>query len=284
MMSTKSSGPRLGIGIVVVALVLIAAYLVLKHRHETLRHFPASAQSAPAAPTTVPPPEHHPISKAQVSPAEAGTAPLPALDNSDEPVADALARIGGSGVRSLLVSSALIPRMVAAVNALPGKTLPENVMPVKGPKGNFKTTKSGTDTVADTGRYMPYVQSFEQADTQAMVAWYVHYYPLFQQAWKQLGVPHKSFNDRLVEVIDQLLATPNLQQPARLVAESGAYRFSNPDYESRSIGQKLMLRLGPDDEAKVKTKLHAIRVAITGEQAPATTSSAAQVNPLPSGG
>lgn len=281
-MSTKASGPKWVIGIVVVALVLIAAYLVLKHRREALTHVPASTQSAPAVASTTPPPVQHPISQAQVNPAAASTVPLPALDDSDAPVRDAIARLGGSGMRSLLASSALIPRAVAAVNALSGKSLPANVLPVHAPKGSFKTTTSGGDTVTDTDRYMPYVQPFEQADTQAMVAWYVHYYPLFEQAWQQLGVPQKSFNDRLVTVIDHLLATPDLKQPAKLVADGGVYRFADADLESRSIGQKLLLRLGPADEAKVKAKLRAIRTAITGENAPEAASSATA--PAPAGG
>lgn len=276
-MSTNASGMKWGIGIVVLVLVVLAAYLIFSHRHTAMAPAPSNAQSTPAVASTAPPPEAHPIREVQVNPAVADTAPLPALDHSDAMTRDALSRLGGSAVKSLLVPSALIPRMVASINALTGKTLPENVLPVHGPKGHFRTVGAGGQlqvAPANAERYAPYVTAFEQADTQALVAWYVHNYPLFEQAWKQLGVPQKSFNDRLVTVIDQLLATPDLMHAPDLVADGSVYRFADPGLESRSIGQKLLLRLGPDREAKVKQKLQAIRDAITGSHAPAAASSA----------
>ncbi|MDA3913799.1 DUF3014 domain-containing protein [Oleiagrimonas sp.] len=279
-MSTKASGMKWGIGIVVVALLLLAGYLVLKHRRQAMAPATATASSAPAPASTLPPPEQHPIAQAQVNPAQASTAPLPALDHSDTMVRDALSRLAGRNVNGLLVKKALIPRMVATINALTGKSLPENILPVHDPRGMFRVSKLNGHAViapATLDRYSPYVVPFEQADTQSMVAWYVHNYPLFEQAWKQLGYPQKSFNDRLVAVIDHLLATPDLQHAPDLVAVSGVYQFSDPGLENRSIGQKLLLRLGPAQEAKVKSRLRAIRDAITGQQQPAEPTSSSNV-------
>ena len=47
---------------------------------------------------------------------------------------------------------------------------------------------------------------------------YKQYYPLFQQAYVDLGYPEGYFNDRLVEVIDHLLATPGRDRPGAAAA------------------------------------------------------------------
>ena len=51
------------------------------------------------------------------------------------------------------------------------------------------------------------------------VALYARLYPLFQQAYEELGYPGRYFNDRLVEVIDDLLATPEPTGPVRADAD-----------------------------------------------------------------
>ena len=37
------------------------------------------------------------------------------------------------------------------------------------------------------------------------------------------------------------------------------YEFTNPEYESLSAGQKMMLRMGPEHERRLKAKLREIR-------------------------
>jgi len=101
----------------------------------------------------------------------------------------------------------------------------------------------------------------------------VRYYPQFQQAYAALGYPRLYFNDRLVDVIDQLLATPVPTGPVavrRLEAKGpiesarpGAYyEFVDPAYEALPAGQKLMLRLGADNTLRLKAKLAEIRRAL----------------------
>ena len=57
------------------------------------------------------------------------------------------------------------------------------------------------------------------------MALYVRLYPLFQRAYEELGYPGQYFNDRVVEVIDSLLATPNVTEPIkvkRITVDGGA--------------------------------------------------------------
>jgi hypothetical protein len=91
---------------------------------------------------------------------------------------------------------------------------------------------------------------------------YRRFYPLLQEAYEELGYPGQYFNDRLVAVIDHLLATPNVEEPIRLVHPSVMYKFADPKLESLSAGQKAMLRIGRENAAAVKAKLRAFRAEI----------------------
>jgi hypothetical protein len=99
----------------------------------------------------------------------------------------------------------------------------------------------------------------ESVGTQALVQGYLQAYPLFQQAYEQLGYPGKYFNDRLVEAIDDMLAAPELDGPVRLSRPKVLYEFADPGLQARSAGQKILMRLGRDSELKVKAKLREIR-------------------------
>jgi hypothetical protein len=74
-----------------------------------------------------------------------------------------------------------------------------------------------------------------------------------------LGYPAGSFNDRLIEAIDDLLMTPDVEGPVELTQPRILYEFADPDLEALSAGEKILLRMGPENSAKIKTKLREIR-------------------------
>ena len=80
-------------------------------------------------------------------------------------------------------------------------------------------------------------------------------------------IPDGYFNDRLVEVIDHLLATPDIAGPIKLTQPGVFYQYADPSIEERSAGQKLMIRLGSENAAVVKEKLRALRKEVTKQQA-----------------
>jgi hypothetical protein len=85
---------------------------------------------------------------------------------------------------------------------------------------------------------------------------------LFQQAYEDLGNPGKSFDTRLVEVIEHLLATPNVRDEIRLVQPSVLYRYADDRLEKLSAGQKLLIRMGPENAAALKAKLREIQAEL----------------------
>lgn len=240
----------------------------------------ASASSAASNPADV---IEHPIEQAGVGPASASTAPLPALNDSDDSVVSALDTLtAGSDLSALLKRPQVIQRIVATVDALPRRGLNTVMLPVQTPKGAFATEQVDGTTVMSTqneARYAPYMQVVQSIDPDKLVAWYVQSYPLFQQAYRQLGYPKGYFNDRLIAAIDNLLATPDLKQPPALALINGYYRYTDPKLESLSAGQRALLRTGPANEAKIKARLREIRSRLVGqnlspEVLPAATASA----------
>ncbi len=279
MSRQASTGSWIGAVVVVLAVVAAGAYLAHKAMHPGPPLTVAPAASASAAASAASAPIQHPIEQVQMAPATASTGVLPALDDSDASVAAALATLaGGSELAPLLVREQVIARIVATVDALPRhdglavSTLPANV-----PKGVFAVDEVDGGTVPgerNSARYAPYMQVIDAVDPQALVTWYVHAYPLFQQAYRQLGYPRGYFNDRLVVAIDDLLATPEPARPPVLVRSKALHVYADPALESRSTGQKLLLRAGPANAARIKAKLRAIRTRLTGHDlhaAPAGT-------------
>ena len=170
-------------------------------------------------------------------------------------------------------------RVVATVDNLARPHAAPALWPVNPTPGRFTTAETGaaptTISAANNQRYTPLVRFIESVDSAKAVALYVNAYPLFQQAYEELGYPRRYFNDRLVAVIDHLLATPAASEGlgVKLTQVKGPiaparpwvrYEFSDATLESLSSGQKMMLRAGPDNQARLKIKLREIRGQITG--------------------
>ena len=73
---------------------------------------------------------------------------------------------------------------------------------------------------------------------------------------------------RLVEAIDDMLATPEAQEPIPLRHPNVLFEYADSDLESRSVGQKQLLRMGPENAAAIKTKLREIRNEVTNHAPP----------------
>src|SRR5262249_6367033 len=65
--------------------------------------------------------------------------------------------------------------------------------------------------------------------------------------------------DRVVEVIDHLVATQEIEHPLRLIHRRMVYEFADPKLEKLSGGEKILLRLGHANLRKLKAKLREIR-------------------------
>ena len=221
-------------------------------------------QSGPAAPPSSPKIEH-PIERVQVEPA---TPPPMALDASDPAMRELLARLfQGNQLPELVRPMNLIRNIVATIDNLPRSKAAPRLWPVQPTSGALATTTDGDSALLapdNSKRYAPLVALAQAIDTKQLVGIYVRFYPLFQQAYHELGYPEGYFNDRLVAVIDHLLATPDVRRPIALVQPKILYQYADPELEALSSGQKAMIRVGPDHGAVLKTKLREIRHLLAG--------------------
>jgi hypothetical protein len=229
--------------------------------------------AAPGAPTAVAPSSSepgiaHPLPQGAGDAAAA--APLPELADSDAPLRDALGQISSAdAVKDFLVPQDLIRKIVVTVDNLPRQKVAVEKRPVNPANGSFLANGDELHATLDQRnfeRYKPMVAVIGQLDAKQLGALYIHYYPLFQESYQNLGYPNGYFNDRLVEVIDNLLATPNTAGPIQLVRPNVMYTYADPALEGRTAGQKLLIRMGPENAKAIKAKLTELRAIITAGQ------------------
>ena len=178
----------------------------------------------------------YPIEATPAVPAETAP-PLPAVADGDAALQDAMAALFTAvPLDRVFYLQQIVPRFVATIDNLPRQTVALQKMPVKPIGGGVATTQAGGRILlrADNAtRYATYIRVMEQADTAKLVQAYVHFYPLFQKAYQDLGYPNGCFNDRLVEVIDHLLAAPDVPAPIELAQPKVLYEFADPSLEQR---------------------------------------------------
>ncbi|HQS59160.1 MAG: hypothetical protein B7Y56_07005 [Gallionellales bacterium 35-53-114] len=191
------------------------------------------------------------------------TAPLPQLADSDSFVLDALAGlVGNESLMKLFHTERIIRNIVATIDSLPTMKLPMKLLPVKQASGKFMTTGNDDElsiSPKNAARYTPYVKIAEAMDAKKLVGLYVRLYPLFQQAYVELGYPNNYFNDRLIEVLDDLLEAPDFKEPVKLIRPNVMYQFADPELEALSIGQRMLMRIGSKNEATMKARLREIK-------------------------
>ncbi len=182
-------------------------------------------------------------------------AALPAVDQ-------AAALIGTDRFAAMFVPEDFVRNIVATVDNLARPKIAARMNPAKPPGGAFVTAGSEDSLVlgaANFARYKPWVDLVDSLDADATVELYRRLYPQFQAAYEQLGNPDGYFNDRVIEVIDHLLATPVPPATIELARPNVLYEFADPALEGESSGRKLLLRMGPGNAARVKMKLRDIR-------------------------
>jgi len=166
-------------------------------------------------------------------------------------------------------SDGFVRRFVATVDNMPRTELAADMRPIKPAPGAFATVGPDGNRqigIDNANRYASYVSVLAALDARAAATVYAKNYPLFQQAYQELGYPGGYFNDRLVDAIDNALATPDVGGAVALTQPKVLYEYADPSLQSLSAGQKALLRMGPDNAAKVKAKLRELRRIIAAQR------------------
>jgi hypothetical protein len=200
--------------------------------------------------------------------------PAPEKPIAQEEVPQALeALIGSKAVSSFLQVDQFARRVAATVDNLGRSHAPPALWPVHPTPGRFAVDEVGGSSVValeNAARYTPLVLLVETIDVGKAADLYLAMYPLLQQEYRGLGYPNRQFNDRLLEVIELLLAAPELEQPPKvaLVEVKGPipsvrpwvrYEFTDPNLEAMASGQKILIRVGIVNERRLKIRLAEFR-------------------------
>ncbi len=194
--------------------------------------------------------------------------PLPKLIESDTTLQNELNDLADhKQLWQFLRLDALIQRFVITVDNLAKDKIPYKYLLVKPPPGKFAVRKNKSDqeyiSVKNDTRYEDFVKLVESIDLKELLAVYQQYYPLFQEAYEDIGYKNAQFNDRLLDVIDHLLQTPDVKGSVKLTHLSVFYKFADPHLQALSAGQKILVRMGSDNAKRLKAKLRELELELS---------------------
>jgi len=276
----RAAQNRTTIIVVAVVLLAVAAGLYVWNARRTPE--PAAppvppAAEAPAA-TAEPPAIKHPVE--DIAPAD-GQAGEPA-QSGDQIRSLLVDWLGRDAVQQFLQLDDFVRHVVVTVDNLGRPHAAPRLWPVNPVSGRYGVESKGDllhPTADNAKRYAGFVTFVENIDARRAAALYARNYALFQKQYEELGYPGRYFNDRLVEVIDLMIATPIPSEapPLRLTEVKGPiasthpwlrYEFADPALEALPAGQKMMLRVGPEQQKRLRAKLVELRGALTRSPPP----------------
>lgn len=270
----RAAGPpenRANRGLLLIAAAAVAAAIGAWVWHgQTAQPVPPAPPAAEAPPAQVPAPTapaaiHYPLEQATEQPLEAGDVTSALVD-----------LLGAKAVAAFLQTDGFARRLVATIDSLGRDSAPVAAWPVQPTGGRFTVDDGADGTVIaadNASRYTPFVRMVGAVDAGQAVRLYRRMYPLLQRTYRELGFGDRYLNDRVIQVIDLLLATPEPAQAPRLrlTEVKGPvpstrpwvrYQFEDPQLESLAAGQKILLRMGLANERSLKAKLAQLRAQI----------------------
>ena len=202
----------------------------------------------------VPEPEPEPESEPEPAPE------LPELDKSTPTI---LQTLDTSGISiQPLKSSQLVRDAVVIIENLRNGTLVRERTVVQRPDGRFRVLEIDGELYIDEQTYQRYdalVDWFVSLEEQALVENYELFKPLMNEAFADIGYPDSDMTDAVYEAIDVLLDTPVPESLVQVKDDEVMYTYADPAYESLPPAQKQLLRMGPDNIERIKSKLREIR-------------------------
>ena len=192
--------------------------------------------------------------------------PPSTLETSDEELRERLADVSDSTLlESALVTDNLVERGTALVDSFSRGVLMPKLLPLPAPAGPFAVTETeGVVTIdpASYERYDDHASTIEALDTETLVTTFHRFRPLLEETYASLGYEADDFDNALIRALDRVLDTPEIDAPIPVEKHEAIYRFADPDLEQRPGVQKQLLRMGPENIARIKRQASALREAL----------------------
>ena len=274
----KSNTFAIKLVVVMAAAAAIAAvsYFMVKDevKNTGLRELPRSVAIAPVVTPTVTHAVEKPVYEEPLPVPQ--PEPLPDLNQSDTALMAALQGLNVNGLLQLIIPEEFLRKFVRAVDQVEEGRLITEYRPIVSPQGalaveSFQVKVAGGE-LGDTSeveqfrmssqnytRYNVYANVLALLNTEAVVALYKRFYPLLNEAYKEMGLTKGTFHSVLIRAIDHMLAAPDAGGDMVLIRPKVYFEFADPALEKLPATHKLMLRMGPANANQVKASLQSLR-------------------------
>ncbi len=168
----------------------------------------------------------------------------------------------------LLAQTTPAMRLVKAIDAVANGQRPLDALDFLHVNTPYSARKNDAGdwvaTAESYARYQSAVDFVDSLDPQKVAEWFTMAEPVLQQCCKQLGYQDKSIRTLLTEACSTVLATPHFEFEPQLVptGTTGTFHYADPAFEKLNDAQKLLVRLGPANCAKIQAKCEAIADAL----------------------
>lgn len=253
--------------IVIAALILVGAGVVLWWWY-TSRGAGVDGEGAaetPAAVVDEAAPESPADSEPPAEPAAPAAEPPPDLLGSDSLVREV---VGGLSRHAewvaWLAPEELAISFVRSVGAVAYDEPPQNSLEPLRPEDGFSVVRRGQRFYPAETSYRRYdlaVEVFDSVDVAGAARAYERLEPLFERAHDELGYPDE-FGDTLELAVTKILSTPMPESPPELRLRVISFEYVDPALEGLNPAQKLLLRLGPENGERVRSKLRELYGAL----------------------
>ena len=192
---------------------------------------------------------------------------LPRLNDSDSFLVEKISELpSGTSLLSYLVDEQLVRRAVVLVENISRGQYPQTALPYKPIVEEMQVSSDDgrlfTMEAASYTRFDAAVAAFVALDTEQAVGLYRLLSPLLQQAYAEIGFRDAEFEQALIKAIDAVLSAPEIEGPLQLVKPSVMYLYADTRLEELANMNKQLIRLGPENSARLKAKLREFKQAL----------------------
>ena len=92
------------------------------------------------------------------------------------------------------------------------------------------------------------------------------YQSTIEQAWQALGYADKSVEPALLEVLELIMLTPDIQLDARLLKDEANWVYEDESLEKLPALQKQIMRMGPENAERLKALARDLRGGLLDTQ------------------
>jgi hypothetical protein len=204
---------------------------------------------------------------ATVAPTAEAVRPLPPLHQMDTFLRALLGGLSTSPeLARWLATDDLIRQMANGIDRVSRGFSPAREVSVLRPAGVFGGTGSRERMTIDPASYRRYdglAALVSSLDARSVADAYRTIQPRLDEAYRGLGRAEGGIDNAVIVALQILIDTPVVRGPIAIVPGSGAtYAYADGQLEALRPVQKQLLRMGPDNVARIQERLRQIKQAI----------------------